>query len=97
MRRNLIKLARPGHGHNSKHAAPWSSLCPEGFDRTPPLCVDGAEVPRIEEIPVVTEIIVICFFSFLSLRTVRIVILYHWLEKTVSVSLYIVYSVKGFT
>lgn len=82
VRRNLIKLARPGHGHNSKHAAPRSSLCPEGFDTTPPVCMDGAaageaEVPRIEQIAVVTEINGISFFLFLFLRTVRIVILYH--------------------
>lgn len=56
-----------------------------------------AEVPRIEEISVVTEIIGVCFFLFLSLRTVRIVILYHWHEKTGSVSPDIVYNVKGST
>lgn len=36
-----------------------------------------AEVPRIEQIAVVTEIKGISFFLFLFLRTVRIVILYH--------------------
>lgn len=66
VRRNLIKLARPGHGHNSKHAAPWSSLCPEGFDMTPPVSMDGAvAVPKTEQISVVTEINGISFFLFL--------------------------------
>lgn len=49
-----------------------------------------AEVPKTEQVSVVTEINGISFFLFLSLRTIGIVILYHWLEVTGSISLYIV-------
>lgn len=46
---------------------------------------------------VVTEMNGICFFLFLSLRTISVVILYHCLEVTDCISLYIVYNVKGST
>lgn len=46
-----------------------------------------AEVPKIEQTSLVTEINGLSFFLFLSLRTIRIVILYHWLEVTDSICL----------
>lgn len=53
-----------------------------------------AEVPKIEQISMVTEIIGACFFLFLSLRTVRIVILYRWLEVT---DYFPLHCIQGFT
>lgn len=56
-----------------------------------------AEVPKIEQTSLVTEINGLSFFLFLSFRSIRIVILYLWLEVTDSISLYIVYNVKRST
>lgn len=103
VRRNLIKLARPGHGHNSNQAAPQGSLRPDQIDVTPLGCIHGAAggagaaEPKNEQISLVTYIKGISFFFFFSFRAVRIYSFCIIGLCRQSISLYIVYYVKGFT